>query len=516
MRKLDDGFSSLARVDTPDVWSDVLEREPRSAPSGPSRPRRLAIAAAALAVFVAAFAFVTTSFGQRSSPRATPTGFRSTSVPGSHMAPTWLSDEAATMAAANGDASPSSAQWVLTDADTAAPAVGLENGDPGLEVYLVVMRGDFIAYQAKAPAGASLPRGTVMTFTADASSRTITDWGVSDVVPQIPGLQPLALERSPTPGPSLPAGNRFVRPVLALPGTSTAIAPSSDGSIYISVSTAAGPRIVERWDPATGDVVRSGLIPGMQLVVSNGAVWASGGVPPSWDAPSAPALYRLDPASLAVVQTVDLPSAPAAFSVAPDGSLWVGVKGGIIIVDGSTGAIQRSFEVRGTPKLFAFDPSGAHAYVSTDAPSGQDSDLLIELDATTGGVVASGSAGIHELDGPTSMAATDRGVWVTEPTGMMASASFLAEGTLRRSGDHSHEGSNGLTVTIAGGVVWLTDLRVSCLDPATGRRRAQFDLSTGGSDLQGRSVIDSPAGLLMDGADYVLRLDPPPACSANP
>jgi hypothetical protein len=467
---------------------------------------------AALAVFVAAFAFVTTSFGQRSTPGATPTGFRSPSPPANHVAPTWLAAEAATMAAANGDAIPSSAQWVLTDADTAAPAVGLESGAPGLEVYLVVMRGDFLAYQAKVPAGASLPRGTVMTFIADASSRKITDWGVSNVVPEIPGLQPLALEQPPTPEPSLPVGNRFVRPVLALPGTSTAIAPSSDGSVYVSVSTAAGLRIVERWDPATGDVVRSGVIPGTQLVVAGDAVWASGGVPPSWDAPSAPALYRLDPASLAVMETVELPSAPAAFSVAPDGSLWVGVQGGIILVDGSTGTMQRTFEVPGTPKLFAFDPSDAHAYVSTDAPAGRDSDLLIELDAATGRVVASGSAGIRELLGPTSMAATDQGVWVTEPTGMMASAAFLAEGTMRRSDDDSNGGSNGLTVTIAGGAVWLTDLRVSCLDPATGRRRAQFDLSTGGSDLQGRSVIESPAGLLMDGADYVLSFDPPAAC----
>jgi hypothetical protein len=512
VRKLEDWFSSLARVDRPDVLAEVLALEPRSAPGGPSRPRRVAIAVAALAVFLVAFAFVITSFGQRSTPGAMPTGFSSTPAPDNQVAPTWLSAEAATMAADNGDATPSSAQWVLTDADTAAPAVGLESGAPGLEVYLVVMRGDFLAYQAKVPAGASLPTGTVMTFMADVSSRKVTDWGVSNVVPEIPGLQPLALEQPPTPDPSLPVGNRFVRPVLALPGTSTAIAPSSDGAVYISVSTAGGLRIVERWDPASGTVVRSGAIPGTQLVVSRGAVWASGGVPPSWDTPSAPALYRLDPASLAVMQTVDLPSAPAEFSVAPDGSLWVGVHGGIIIVDGSTGTMQRTFEVPGTPKLFAFDPSDAHAYVSTDAPAGRDSDLLIELDTATGRVVASGSAGIRELLGPTSMAATDQGVWVTEPTGMMASAAFLAEGTLRRSDDDSNGGSNGITVTIAGGAVWLTDLRVSCLDPATGRRRAQFDLSTGGSDLQGRSVIESPAGLLMDGADYVLSFDPPAAC----
>jgi hypothetical protein len=125
VRKLEDWFSSLARVDRPDVLPEVLAREPRSAPGGPSRPRRVAIAMAALAVFLVAFAFVITSFGQRSTPGAMPTGFSSTPAPGNQVAPTWLSAEAATMAAANGDATPSSAQWDLTDADAAAPAVGL-------------------------------------------------------------------------------------------------------------------------------------------------------------------------------------------------------------------------------------------------------------------------------------------------------------------------------------------------------------------------------------------------------
>jgi hypothetical protein len=508
--KIEDGFESLSRVPTPDVWSDVLDREPRSAPDGPSRSGRLAIAAVALAVFVAAFALVARTFDERSTPGSTASGTHPTSAPGTDVAPTWLSDEAAAMAAANGDARPSAAQWVLTDANTAAPAVGLESGDPSLSVYLVVMRGDFIAYQAKTPAGASLPQGTVMTFTADAESRSITDWGVSDVVPDVPGLLPLTPGAAPSPTPTLPAGNRFVEPLLALPGSATAIAPAPDGAIYVSVSIANGPRLVERWDPATGDVVRSGLVPGAQLGVSGDAVWASGGG--IWGVPSAPALYRLDPTSLAVVQTVALPSPPGAFAVAPDGSLWAGITGRILVLDPDSGAVLRTFDVGGTPKLFAFDPGGRYAYVSTDAPAGRDSDLLLELDATTGRVIASAADGIRELNGPSSMAATDGGVWVTEPTGMMAAASFFAQGTLRRSSDNANGGSNGLVVSVARDTVWLTDLRVTCLDPATGRARDRFDV-TSASGLQGRTVMESSVGLLMDGGNYLLRFDPPAACS---
>ena len=188
MTKLDDGFASLARVRTPDVWSDVVTREPGPPPDGPSPVGRLAVVALALAVFVGGFSYLATTFDAARTPAGS-----NTTPSASSAAPEWLVAKAFDMARANGDPHPTSAQWVLTDADTAAPAVGLASGDPDVREFLVVMQGHFVARDPSVPAGQPLPRGSVLTFTAEPRTRQIRDWGVSNVVPDVPGLQPLAL-----------------------------------------------------------------------------------------------------------------------------------------------------------------------------------------------------------------------------------------------------------------------------------------------------------------------------------
>ena len=55
----------------------------------------------------------------------------------------WLVDAARKMADANADPTPTSAEWVLSDANTIAPAVGLTSGDPAVPRYLVVLTGHF-------------------------------------------------------------------------------------------------------------------------------------------------------------------------------------------------------------------------------------------------------------------------------------------------------------------------------------------------------------------------------------
>jgi hypothetical protein len=186
--KIGDGFASLARVRTPDVWADALGREPGRLPDGPSPVGRLAVAVLSLAVFVGGFSYLATTFDAARAP-----GGSTMRPPAASSAPGWLVTKAFDMAKGNGDAHPTSAQWVLTDADTAAPAVGLASGDPDVREYLVVMQGDFVARYASVPAGQPLPRGSVLTFTADPETREIRDLGVSNSVPHVPGLQDLPL-----------------------------------------------------------------------------------------------------------------------------------------------------------------------------------------------------------------------------------------------------------------------------------------------------------------------------------
>jgi hypothetical protein len=409
--KVEDAFRSLSRIRAPDLWDEVLAREPRLTPEGPSRIGRLAVAAVALAVFVGGFVVVATTFDR-------------------------------------GDGEPAS------------------------------------------------------------SVTTATPTAISTATQGPP---------SPPASRALPAAAGPIAPVLPLPGTSTSIAEGSDGIVFVSAPAGAA-RVVLRWDPSTDDLIQSEPLPGTQVVFAGGSVWAVGdhGRDASGTADAA-AAYRLDPDSLAVAQTVDLPSVPGAVSPGPNETVWVGVEGEVMVLAGATGDVAARYDVEGTPTLLAVDPSGAHAYVVTDALAGRDGSLLIELDTATGAVIASAAVGVHELNGPTSLAATERGVWVDSPTGTAAHASLLAEGTLRevdagRIADATM-GSNAQAISAAGGAVWIADLGgMKCLDPASGALRDSFDIPTDDADLMGRSVVETSAGLLLDGSRYVLRLTPPAGC----
>jgi hypothetical protein len=116
----------------------------------------------------------------------------------SSVAPPWLQSLAAQVARSNGDAAPTSVRWALTTERAAAPLVGLTAAtapDDGA-VYIVVMRGRFTDYLASIPAGASLPTGTCIAFTADAARHTVRDFGISGPIDtsSVGQMQPLRLK----------------------------------------------------------------------------------------------------------------------------------------------------------------------------------------------------------------------------------------------------------------------------------------------------------------------------------
>jgi streptogramin lyase len=327
------------------------------------------------------------------------------------------------------------------------------------------------------------------------------------------------LAQLPTPTPTtLPKGSGRVSAVLALPGTSSAIVAGPKGILYLAVESEAGSLHILRWDPSDGSVVARrampGAQPGVQIALARSSLWAAWGK----------AAYRLDPASLQVVQRVALPSVPGVLGASPDGSVWVGVDGDLLVLDSTSGGVTQIIPVSGTPKLISFDPGGSHAYIETSARAGEDGDLLVELDATTGRRIASAAVGVRELAGASSMAATSDGVWMSTPTGMMGGAFFLPEGTLR--GGHQMlpgeqaPGTNAVAVSLAGGTVWVSDQgtgEVSCLDPTTGKVLDRFTMarSSDANYPYGRLVTQGGSALYMDGSLYLLRLDPPRACGTS-
>jgi hypothetical protein len=175
---------SLRRLEMPTdrVWARI-EQGPHPEPP-PRMSTRLLVALVAFSVFAAG--------GSLAWLALRPTTRPTTSAGGTEP-PAWLVDQAYQMAYQSGDITPTSGEWVLSDADTIAPAVGLEHGDPALQEYLVVLHGDFTAYSAKVPPGADLPTGHVLSFATSADTHEISDWGVGDGDVNVPGLEPFTL-----------------------------------------------------------------------------------------------------------------------------------------------------------------------------------------------------------------------------------------------------------------------------------------------------------------------------------
>jgi hypothetical protein len=95
------------------------------------------------------------------------------------------------MAANAGATSVTLSQAVLTtrqQANTIASGAGV-NSDQA--VYLVQDQGHFTALNASVPQGQGSPVGHYLTFTVDASSGAVLDWGVSENQGNLSALGPV-------------------------------------------------------------------------------------------------------------------------------------------------------------------------------------------------------------------------------------------------------------------------------------------------------------------------------------
>lgn len=94
-------------------------------------------------------------------------------------APAYVENIANSMAQSMGDASPTSAQYVLTTRQTAEQMATGSTVDSNQQVYLVVLHGTFVDKYARIPEGTAAPTGSEIEFTIDPSTQQVLDFSIS-------------------------------------------------------------------------------------------------------------------------------------------------------------------------------------------------------------------------------------------------------------------------------------------------------------------------------------------------
>lgn len=315
------------------------------------------------------------------------------------------------------------------------------------------------------------------------------------------------------------ATSRDVSAALRLPRSVTALTAGPDGVLYGAYAKQinGGEQQVVRFDPSTGAEATSSTIQGGaagddRLAFAGRSLWAAGGDP--FRTASSRVLYEMDPTTLAVRAKVEMPAPPIALASVTAG-LWVAAGKHLVLLDPSTGTIRETVTFPGVVRNLVSDPNGGRLYVSTDAPVRHDTTPLLELDAWTGAAIARTWQGYADLNGVAGLAATDEGVWVTVPTGMMATLFFLRAGELEKTSTYEPGGSNGLQAFVADGALWAANLEggYTCADPATGAVHGYVGIS--GTPTGTSRVVATPSGLFVGGGGGIDRIVPPPACLAG-
>lgn len=131
-------------------------------------------------------------------PRAQASPTAKLAAPSGSQVPAFVTAAANRVAAINGDAHPSSAEWVKTARQTAVSANSTDTVDSNQSVYYVVLHGRFAATKGYLGPGAAVPTGTILTLTVDASTGEVLDNTLSSKTPDFSHTgQPRALALGP-------------------------------------------------------------------------------------------------------------------------------------------------------------------------------------------------------------------------------------------------------------------------------------------------------------------------------
>jgi len=311
-----------------------------------------------------------------------------------------------------------------------------------------------------------------------------------------------------------PPTSAAFRTVLPLPGPLTAVAADQNGGVYASYlpHTNGDRQVIVRFDPATRAVERSPPLAGGQggvdrLAEAGGSLWAS----TASSSHQGQVLYRLDAKTLEIRERLAMPG-PTGPLAATSAGLWAAAGNRIVLVDPHSGEVTGSVKLHGRPELLVADPGGRRLYVSTTAPVRDDATPIIELDTATGQVLARAWQCCADLNGPSGLSPAIDGVWVTAPTGMMATLTFLRESDLRQTGLFAPGGSNGLTAYVARGLLWVDDLLGGyyCADPTTGDVLGYVGMKDSPSGIS--NIVSVRSGLYVGAFDGLARMRPASDC----
>lgn len=331
---------------------------------------------------------------------------------------------------------------------------------------------------------------------------------------------------SPSPRPTA-TGTPDLHVVATLPGVAGDLAVGPDGVLYAAVAGPPGRIVVVRFDPASGAMTRSGPMPGSathtgELAVADGTVWVADQDPR--DQAASTSVFELDVRTLAREGSLTMPGPPVAAVAVPAG-VWIAAGTHILLLDPPSGRVLRTAPVGGHITRMAADPEGERLYVSTDTVRDQQNHVIfVEASATTGAALASArDIGFFDLNGPSGVAATEQGVWVSMPTGNNGILQFhrsldlsVVPGGSGAAEAYGIEGSNGVRGSFAGEILWVsTDPTqpLFCADPSTGKFRGQVAIPR--SSLVTSDVVSAPSGIyvaLTHERARLMRITPPPAC----
>jgi hypothetical protein len=306
-------------------------------------------------------------------------------------------------------------------------------------------------------------------------------------------------------------GRIFANPDVAVTG----------GRLYVTwqvnAVNAAVPRFeLTRVNQATGTIAATHLlIPGQV-----GAPLAAGGwlwVPVATS--DGESLLRLNPVSL--TQAGDLPVRGESFlSVGrghladAGGALWMADGGRLLRVSLQTGQLITTIPIAGAATSGVAANKNGTVLVVSEATAGGLGQVQ-RRNPVSGAVIAS-----YQMIGVTAPGVggvVKSGVWIDEATGMMGYVERFSAATMAPDPGTRVEGTNGIHVTVVGGLAWLTEPGNArydyCADPVTGRVLARIPLPDpdqgGVLAVSARYVYyDSPAS----GGFYLKRLTVPAAC----
>jgi hypothetical protein len=235
-------------------------------------------------------------------------------------------------------------------------------------------------------------------------------------------------------------------------------------------------------------------------------------------------LLRVNPSDLAVTGELPVVSGSnpglgeGSHLAVADGALWVAGGDRLLRVSLTSGRMLAAITLPGAfTSDVAASANGTILALGEAANTGLGS--VQRRNPVTGALLASHS--IIGVAAPTLGGVIDSAVWVSEPTGMEGYVERFTVAKMTPDPATDVVGSNGIRVTVADGVVWITDAdgtggagRNYCANPVTGRRLATIPLPNPDQDyvlaVSPRSVYyEAPAS----NGFYIRTVKVPAACT---